>query len=89
MCVREVLRRSKDEEPGETAYSSPVSWRVQPVCARGVVAERNRTRDLEFEKAYNGAYAAKDLPKYFSCLASDFTQLLPLGRTDKDSYQKS
>ncbi len=41
------------------------------------------------ETKYNGAYAAKDLPTYFSYLAADFSQWLPSGRTDKESYQKS
>jgi ketosteroid isomerase-like protein len=44
---------------------------------------------LELEKQYNGAYAANDLPRYFSFLAEDFNQWLPSGRTDKASYQKS
>ncbi len=44
---------------------------------------------LELEQKYNGAYAANDLPTYFSFLAEDFSQFLPSGRTDKPSYQKS
>ena len=42
-----------------------------------------------FEQEYNAAYAANDLPKYFSYLAPDFMQWLPSGRTDKASYEKS
>lgn len=44
---------------------------------------------LEFEKKYNGSYAANDLATYFDCLAPDFIQFLPSGRTDKASYQTS
>ena len=44
---------------------------------------------LDLETKYNGAYAANDLPTYFSYLASDFNQWLPSGRTDKEAYQKS
>ena len=43
----------------------------------------------EFEQKYNGAYAANDLPTYFSYLAPDFAQWLPSGRTDKAAYQES
>jgi ketosteroid isomerase-like protein len=43
----------------------------------------------ELEQKYNGAYAANDLPAYFSYLAPDFTQWLPSGRTDKAAYQQS
>jgi ketosteroid isomerase-like protein len=44
---------------------------------------------LKVEQDYNVAYAANDLPRYFSFLASDFTQFLPEGRTDKETYVKS
>jgi ketosteroid isomerase-like protein len=44
---------------------------------------------LALEQQYNSAYAANDLPKYFSFLADDFSQFLPSGRTDKASYVKS
>jgi ketosteroid isomerase-like protein len=44
---------------------------------------------LEVEQKYNAAYAANDLPAYFSYLAPDFTQWLPGGRTDKEQYQTS
>ena len=43
----------------------------------------------DFEQKYNGAYAANDLPAYFSYLAPDFVQWLPSGRTDKAAYQQS
>jgi ketosteroid isomerase-like protein len=65
------------------------------VLAGGFLASRATTpaanaeqeiRALE-EKA-NAAYAANDLPTYFSFYASDLTQWLPEGRTDLPSYQK-
>jgi ketosteroid isomerase-like protein len=40
------------------------------------------------EDKANAAYAANDLPAYFSFYASDFSQWLPEGRTDLPSYQK-
>jgi ketosteroid isomerase-like protein len=43
-------------------------------------------QDLE-DKA-NAAYAANDLPAYFSYYAPDFTQWLPEGRTDLPEYVK-
>jgi len=43
-------------------------------------------RDLE--EKINGAYAANDLPTYFSYYATDFSQWLPEGRTDLPTYQK-
>jgi ketosteroid isomerase-like protein len=43
----------------------------------------------DFEQKYNAAYAANDLPAYFSYLAPDFVQWLPSGRTDKASYEQS
>lgn len=42
----------------------------------------------ELEEKINGAYAANDLPAYFSYYASDFSQWLPEGRTDLPTYQK-
>jgi ketosteroid isomerase-like protein len=40
------------------------------------------------EDKANAAYAANDLPSYFSFYAADFTQWLPEGRTDLPSYKK-
>jgi ketosteroid isomerase-like protein len=42
----------------------------------------------ELEEKVNGAYAANDLPSYFSYYAPDFSQWLPEGRTDLPTYQK-
>ena len=40
------------------------------------------------EEKMNAAYAANDLPAYFSYYSSDFTQWLPEGRTDLPQYEK-
>jgi len=40
------------------------------------------------EDQVNAAYAANDLPTYFSYYAADFTQWLPDGRTDLPQYVK-
>ena len=58
-----------------------------PAAAQSPAAIEQQIRDLE--QKYNGAYAANDLPTYFSYLADDFGQWLPSGRTDKASYQTS
>jgi ketosteroid isomerase-like protein len=58
-----------------------------PVAAQSPAAIEQQIRDLE--QKYNAAYAANDLPTYFSYLADDFGQWLPSGRTDKASYQTS
>ena len=42
----------------------------------------------ELENKVNAAYAANDLPAYFSFYAPDFTQWLPTGRTDLETYRK-
>src|SRR6266403_3467114 len=42
----------------------------------------------ELEDKVNGAYAANDLPAYFSYYAPAFSQWLPEGRTDLPTYQK-
>ena len=42
----------------------------------------------ELEEKVNGAYAANDLPTYFSYYAPDFPQWLPEGRTDLPTYEK-
>lgn len=42
----------------------------------------------ELEDKINGAYAANDLPTYFSYYAPDLSQWLPEGRTDLPTYQK-
>jgi len=49
-------------------------------------AIQNEIQDLEAK--VNAAYAANDLPTYFSYYASDFTQWLPDGRTDLPEYVK-
>lgn len=58
-----------------------------PAAAQSPAAVEKQIRDLE--QKYNAAYAANDLPTYFSYLADDFGQWLPSGRTDKASYQTS
>jgi ketosteroid isomerase-like protein len=58
-----------------------------PAAAQSPAAIEQQIRDLE--QKYNAAYAANDLPAYFSYLADDFGQWLPSGRTDKASYQTS
>lgn len=40
------------------------------------------------EQAFNEAYVANDLPKYFAYYADDFTAMLPEGRTDLKAYHK-
>jgi len=42
----------------------------------------------ELEEKINASYAANDLPSYFSYYAPDFSQWLPEGRTDLETYQK-
>ena len=58
-----------------------------PAAAQSPMAVEQQIRELE--QKYNAAYAANDLPTYFSYLADDFGQWLPSGRTDKASYQTS
>lgn len=60
---------------------------LQVAAPRPATTAEQEIRD--FEQKYNGAYAANDLPTYFSYLAPDFVQWLPSGRTDKASYQQS
>ena len=60
---------------------------VPAAAAQSSGAIEQQIRDLE--QKYNAAYAANDLPTYFSYLADDFGQWLPSGRTDKASYQTS
>jgi ketosteroid isomerase-like protein len=42
----------------------------------------------DLEDRVNAAYAANNLPEYFSYYATDFTQWLPEGRTDLEQYKK-
>ena len=60
--------------------------------AMPAVAQAQQTgaeREIKnLEDKVNGAYAANNLPLYFSFYASDFTQWLPTGRTDLPAYQK-
>ena len=58
-----------------------------PAAAQSAAGVEQQIRDLE--QKYNAAYAANDLPAYFGYLATDFSQWLPSGRTDKASYQTS
>jgi ketosteroid isomerase-like protein len=65
------------------------------LLAGGLIALRAKTlpdnpeeQIRELEDKVNGAYAANDLPTYFSYYAPDFTQWLPEGRTDLPAYQK-
>ena len=65
----------------------PLVLALQAAAARPATTAEQEIRD--FEQKYNGAYAANDLPTYFTYLAPDFVQWLPSGRTDKASYQQS
>jgi ketosteroid isomerase-like protein len=65
----------------------PLVLALQAAAPRLATTSEQEIRD--FEQKYNGAYAANDLPTYFSYLAPDFVQWLPSGRTDKASYQQS
>ena len=65
----------------------PLVLALQAAAPRPSTTAEQEIRD--FEQKYNGAYAANDLPTYFSYLAPDFVQWLPSGRTDKASYQQS
>lgn len=57
--------------------------------ALGAPQQSGPEREIqELEGKVNGAYAANDLPTYFSFYATDFTQWLPSGRTDLESYKK-
>lgn len=61
-----------------------------PLAAQSTPQQMAAEKDvLALEREYNAAYAANDLPKYFSYLADDFSQFLPSGRTDKPSYVRS
>jgi len=42
----------------------------------------------DFEQRANAAYEANELPKYFSFYATDFSQVLPEGRSDLAAYKK-
>lgn len=44
---------------------------------------------LDVEVRYNQAFAANNLPLYFSFLAPDFTQWLPVGRATREQYEAS
>lgn len=68
---------------------------ASPLLAAGLSALRAKTaldnaeqQIRELEERVNGAYAANDLPAYFSYYASDLLQWLPEGRTDLLTYQK-
>jgi len=51
-------------------------------------AEKVEDQIRDLEEKINAAYAANDLPLYFSFYANDFSQWLPEGRTDLPTYQK-
>jgi ketosteroid isomerase-like protein len=53
-----------------------------------VPADDERQQIADLEKKINDAYAANDLPTYFSYYAPDFSQWLPEGRTDLPTYQR-
>ena len=52
-------------------------------------ASSSEKQVLNLENRYNAAYAANNLPLYFSFLAPDFIQWLPEGRTNKEEYVTS
>lgn len=58
---------------------------LQPAVKSASVEDE--IRDLE--QKYNAAYAANDLPTYFSYLAPDFIQWLGSGRTNLAEYKAS
>jgi len=53
-----------------------------------VPADDQHQQIADLEEKINGAYAANDLPAYFSYYAPDFSQWLPEGRTDLPTYQR-
>jgi ketosteroid isomerase-like protein len=59
-----------------------------PTVKSNPPADNAEQRIRELEEKVNGAYAANDLPTYFSFYAPDFSQWLPEGRTDLPTYQK-
>jgi len=67
------------------AAALAVALSVTPLFAQPPDIQK-QIQDLE-DKA-NAAYAANDLPTYFSYYAPDFTQWLPDGRTDLPEYVK-
>ena len=59
------------------------------LASRATTPAVNAEQEIRaLEDKANAAYAANDLPAYFSFYAADFTQWLPEGRTDLPSYQK-
>jgi len=60
------------------------------LSATPLLAQQSATQKeiQDLEDKVNAAYAANDLPTYFSYYASDFTQWLPDGRTDLPEYVK-
>lgn len=69
-----------------TAIAAALVALIVPASAR---AQGGPDREiLDLENKVNAAYAANDLPTYFSFYAPDFTQWLPSGRTDLETYKK-
>lgn len=60
------------------------AYAQQPASQQAAVHQQIR----ELEQKSNAAYAANDLPLYFSFYAPDFTQWLPSGRTNLEQYKK-
>jgi ketosteroid isomerase-like protein len=55
----------------------------------GVKTQNNAEKEVrDLEQKINAAYAANDLPTYFTYYSKDFTQWLPEGRTDLPEYEK-
>lgn len=54
-----------------------------------VKTQNNAEKEVrDLEQKINAAYAANDLPTYFTYYSKDFTQWLPEGRTDLPEYEK-
>jgi ketosteroid isomerase-like protein len=66
-----------------------ISVAVALLYPGAAMAQSATEREIsELEQKVNAAYAANDLPTYFSYYSKDFTQWLPEGRTDLPQYEK-
>jgi len=85
------FREAEDENPN---HGSPDCVAVTIGCfaasrATAPDADTPEQQIRAIEEKFNGAYAANDLPAYFSYYAPDCSQWLPQGRTDLTIYQKN
>jgi ketosteroid isomerase-like protein len=70
-------------------FKLTVAMAIVTVSMPAAASQQNAEQEIrELEQKVNAAYAANDLPLYFSFYAPELSQWFPEGRTDLSTYRR-